>query len=164
MERLGEAPKATRERLREDVLPAQGFAPAPTPDPIRVAIVSGNQSLVCHLAENLTPHAVELLDGNSGGMRSDAVPDAVIVEDNPLLDAIMATLKATSTSMLGIVLLGERHRRDERVAALSNGIDHILPRSVDAAELAAILHNLARFSRVGKDHAGNEAVCEGRRG
>ena len=118
---------------------------------LRVALLNGDGSLIDSLAAPLAAASIELVcdDDNAGGGNDAPIAsvDAMIIDTGPGWDHALATAsRIRALSLIGIVVLAEQLQPDARVPALSLGVDHVLAKPVDAAELVAILRNLARFS------------------
>lgn len=85
--------------------------------------------------------------------------DVLILDKQAPGNALVIATTVRTMSRNGIVLLTDSENRDERILALSLGIDHVLAKPVDLDELMAVVKNLARFAEsqgVGARRAADE--------
>lgn len=109
------------------------------------------------LSKELEAHAITVLHQNAA--EPSEIEASIISNNVAIIDdgdgwsrALSLAQRVRTASPIGIVLLTERTGRDDRLLALSLGIDHVLGKPVDMAELAAIIRNLTRFTG-NTDHA-----------
>ncbi len=114
--------------------------------PLQIALLSDDAALAAMLVQSHVAGRIRIVGDNAGFAQEDlASSDAAIVDARSgWAAALSVACRVRALSPLGIVLLADPPSRDDRIRALSLGIDHVLPKPVDPAELAAILRNLAR--------------------
>lgn len=116
---------------------------------INVILISGESKLIFDIKNGLLKEGVSLsvvpyssaIEDNSILFRTDVVLlDNASSHDNALI--LVSSLRQLTNA--GTILLSHNLERDERLRALSHGVDHILHKPVDIDELIAILRNLFR--------------------